>query len=1130
MLKSIISSKKYGGSYNLIDVDTRSGLPTAVFGVSFAEKSGLISSLNSPVLFVVRDSTIAKNYLEEISALTGEKVVYLPPKDDLLLFKSIFNKDSMYKRLTALYEIINGAKIVIATFESLMGYFPKKLDSIILKKGEEYDLYNLVERLVKLGYTRVDFSEKKGDFSLRGDILEVFPINLDEVYKLDFFGDEIEKIRLDDKEVDSVSILQASDVLIDVKEVSYIKEELKKAYSEFSTLLVKSSAKNIYSKIVEKLETDLYDDCLQYIFPLIENKTHNIFEILDNDTLVVFDEAKILHSNLLSLEKQHNERCESLLRTGDGLAFIKNQMLSASEILALFGGKKMLAVQSLSSTIPFFNPLKTYNISSTPIQRYWLNPNGLYEDIENWKLSEYKVIVCTNNEREAKQVYYDLIARKIPTKYKEVLTEQLSDVTVTICPLDKGFIRHETKLVIIGAGDIFNKKPKEKAIKKKRGDMFTAPNVGDFAVHENFGVGLVKGVKKISTIEGTSAYIELEYKDGDKLYVSTDQMDKLSKYLGGGSNPTLNKIGGGEFERIKERVKKSIAKMTINLKKLYASRKLNKGFTFSEDNALSYEFDNSFEFEETEDQLISIEEIKRDMESSKVMDRLLCGDVGFGKTEVALRACFKAVLDGKQSAIIAPTTILTEQHYMTAKTRFENFGVRIAVLNRFRTPAYQNKILEDVKNGNVDIVIGTHRLFSKDVKFKDLGLLVIDEEQRFGVEHKEKLKLLKENVDTLTLSATPIPRTLHLSLSGIRDISTINTPPKQRLPVQTVVTELSDSLIKDAITRELARDGQVFVLYNRVDTIYKFAEKISSLVPEAKIIVAHGQMKERELENNITSFYRGEGNVLVATTIIENGIDMPRANTLIVESSDTLGLSTLYQLKGRVGRGNLLAYAYFTYSEGKILTEQAYQRLEALMEYTEMGSGYKIAMRDLEIRGAGSVLGKEQHGHMDKVGYELYNKLLKEQLGESTIGQELELDIKADSYIPDEYIESERARMDAYKQIAEIENLSDRERVEKSLIDNYGKIPSEVKTLIDIAWLKVKATEMGVAKISVSMHVGKFIFKGLESFKDGKIVSRVNENKGKVSLHFDENPIISFIVNSGKPSDYLKNMIEFLTF
>ena len=1130
MLKNIISSNEYGGTYNLIEDSVRSGVPTAVFGVSQSEKCGIISTLNSKVLFIVRDSTQASQYVKEIQAITGEKAVYLPPKDDLLLYKSTFNKESMFKRLSALHEILNGTKRVVTTFEGIMGLFPKTIDSVTLKKGEEHDLYSLVERLVKLGYTRVDFSEKKGDFSLRGDILEIYPINLDEVYKLDFFGDEIEKIRTSDKEVDSITIIQTTDIVISPSEVDNIIKNLKSYYQKFGVLLAKNSAKNLYSKLVEKLETDLLSDSLQYLFPLIENKTNNVFDFLGSDTVVVYDEAKIIHSTLLNLEKEHNERCESLIRSGDGLEFIKEQMLPSSKVIGLLQDKKSLALQTLSSIIPFFNPLKTYNISSTPLPRYWLSPEDLYSDIQNWSLTGYKVILCTNDENEGKRLYYDLTARKFPAYFKEQLDGNLKDLTVTVCPLDKGFIRHDTKLVIVGAGDIFNKKPKEKSIKKKRGDLFTAPNVGDFAVHENFGIGLVKGVKKISTIEGTSAYVELEYQGGDRLYVSIDQMDKLSKYLGGGENPTLNKIGGGEFERIKERVRKSISQMTINLKKLYAQRKDAKGFIFSEDNALTYEFENSFEFEETEDQLVSIQEIKNDMESSKVMDRLLCGDVGFGKTEVALRACFKAVLDGKQAAIIAPTTILTEQHFMTAQARFKDFGVRVAVLNRFRTPAYQNKILTAVKNGEVDLLIGTHRLFSKDVKFKDLGLLVIDEEQRFGVEHKERLKTLKENVDTLTLSATPIPRTLHLSLSGIRDISTINTPPKQRLPVQTVVTELTDSLIKDAVVRELSRDGQVFILYNRVDSIYKFASKVNELVPEAKIVVAHGQMKEKELENNITAFYRGEGNVLIATTIIENGIDMPRANTLIVESSDMLGLSTLYQLKGRVGRGNLLAYAYFTYSEGKILTEQAYKRLEALMEFTEMGSGYKIAMRDLEIRGAGNVLGKEQHGHMDRVGYELYNKLLKEQLGERTIDEELELEIKADAYIPDDYIQNEGGRMDAYKQIAEIASPADRVRVENSLIDNYGKIPKEVKTLIDISWLKLIAEQVGVIKISISMHNGKLIFKDINSLKDGRVLTSVKKYKHLVSLTFGENPVLTFNVESGKPSEYLKNMIDFLTF
>ena len=788
-----------------------------------------------------------------------------------------------------------------------------------------------------------------------------------------------------------------------------------------------------------------------------------------------------------------------------------------------------MAIQTLSTVIPIFNPIKTFNIKSSPISKYYLRTEDLINDVKNWNLTNYTVLLCAPNKNSAESLYYNLTSKDVNVTFIKEVTKDVKGVCVVVNPIKNGFIQHDTKLAVIGVDDLFIKKTKEKSIKKKRGDLFTAPSIGDFAVHEQFGVGLIKGVKKIVSVEGIKEYVELEYLGGDRLYVSTDQMDKLSKYMGGSESPTLNRIGGGEFERIKARVKASIAKMTINLKKLYAERKAKVGYIFSEDNALSEEFDNAFEFEETEDQLISIEEIKKDMESSKVMDRLLCGDVGFGKTEVALRACFKAIMDGKQVALIAPTTILSQQHYMTSLSRFKDFGIRIAVLNRFRSKKEQENTLKELKNGDVDLVIGTHRLFSKDVVFKDLGLLIIDEEQRFGVEHKEKLKLLKENVDTLTLTATPIPRTLHLSLSGIRDISTINTPPKQRIPVQTIVAELTPSLIKDAINKELSRDGQVFILYNRVESIYSFADKVKNIVPEAKIIVAHGQMPERVLENSIDSFYKGEANVLIATTIIENGIDMPRANTLIVEGSDKLGLSTLYQLKGRVGRGSLMAYAYFTYQENSILTDASYKRLSALMEYTEMGSGYKIAMRDLEIRGAGNVLGKEQHGHMDRVGYELYNKLLKEQLGETTLNQELELDIKADAYIPDYYIENQAFRMDAYKEIAEINNDSDKKRVCDSLLSNHGKIPKEVSTLIDIAVLKSKVKNVGGIKLVISLKIAKIYFKDLDSLKDGKIVSKIPKFNNKVVLSFEENPILSFNTLSGKPEEAIKFMLKFLS-
>ncbi|MBO5926620.1 MAG: transcription-repair coupling factor [Clostridia bacterium] len=1130
MLKDLLLSNKFGGVFNQIASSVRGGVPTAVFGVGQVEKMRVVANLNSPALIIMRDSQSAVKAKEELEGLTGEKVVFLPAKDDVLLYKSAFNKDSLHKRLTALYEIFKGAKIVVTVFEALLQLFPSKINFIELEKNNDYDLSLTIQKLVQLGYKRVEFAEKRGEFAVRGDILEVFPINLNTVVRVDFFGDTVERIRQEDlKELNSLTIVMASDVVIDETEVDGIIKNIEKSYKEYGTLLVKDNAKNLYYKLLDKLKGDLFDDSLQYVAPLLKNVTHDIFSLINKKSIVVFDESKVIYDNLKYIEKEHNERFESLKRTGDALSFIVNQLETSENLLLALLDKKLLALQTLSTIIPFFNPLKTYSITSSPLTRYYLKRDELFKDVQNWKLSNYTVLICCPDRSLQEAFYYEFNSNNIGVTYLNEITENLSGVSVVTHKLKRGFIQHDTKLVVIGNEDICAKKQADKKLKKKRGDLFTAPSVGDFAVHEQFGVGLIRGVKKIGTIEGFKEYVELEYAGGDRLYVSTDQMDKLSKYLGGSENPTLNKIGGGEFERIKARVRSAIAKMTINLKKLYKERKEKRGYQFSEDNELSLEFDNAFEFEETEDQIISIQEIKEDMESGKVMDRLLCGDVGFGKTEVAFRACFKAILEGKQAAIVAPTTILTQQHYMTAINRFEGFGVRIKVLNRFRTKKQQEETLFALKNGDVDLIIGTHRLFSKDVEFKDLGLLVIDEEQRFGVEHKEKLKLLKSNVDTLTLSATPIPRTLNLSLSGIRDISTINTPPKQRIPVQTVVAELTDSLINDAINKELSREGQVFILYNRVDTIYNFAEKVKNIVPEAKVIVAHGQMPEKALEDSISAFYKGECNVLIATTIIENGIDMPRANTLIVEGSDKLGLSTLYQLKGRVGRGNLMAYAYFTYSENSILTDASYKRLSALMEYTEMGSGYKIAMRDLEIRGAGSVLGKEQHGHMDRIGYELYNKLLKEELGESTLNEELELDIKADAYIPDDYIENETARLDAYKAIAEIVTDGDRERVTSSLINNFGKIPKEVLTLIDIACLKVKSTKVEGIKLIISLNTAKLYLKNLESLRDGFITSKLLNYKNKVTLSFEENPVLTFNEKSGKPEEEIKLMLEFLS-
>ena len=793
---------------------------------------------------------------------------------------------------------------------------------------------------------------------------------------------------------------------------------------------------------------------------------------------------------------------------GEAFSFSRYQLADKQDFLAELAARRSLALQTFASRSYFFEPLKIYNFHSSPVGRYLNGFVNLVTDLKSWRADGYRVMLYCGNSSRAQKMREMLSDEYIDAS---VLPEKLSafkGVAVLQSELGHGLILHENKLVVIGTGDLYTKSPVSKRIRRKRNDLFTSPEIGDYAVHETHGVGKIVGTKKIETTDGTKEYIALEYRGGDVLYVPVEQMDILSKYMGEDS-PSLSKIGGAEFERVKQRVKASLKAMAFDLKQLYAERSEKHGFVFSPYPEMMEEFENAFEFEETPDQLASAEEIKADMCSPKVMDRLLCGDVGYGKTEVAFRAAYLCILNGKQAALMCPNTILCQQHFENAVRRFSPFGVNVEVLNRFKSPAEQDKVLARVKNGEVDLLIGTHRLLSNDVKFKDLGILILDEEQRFGVEHKEKIKNMKNDVDCLTMTATPIPRTLHMSLSGIRDISTIETPPTTRLPVQTYVVEETETLIRDACLRELARGGQVFILYNRVETIFSFAAKIKEIVPEGKITVAHGRMDRAVLENGILKFYEGESNILISTTIIENGIDLPKANTLIVIDSDRLGISQLYQLRGRVGRGALLAHAYFTFKPEKVMTEKAGERLKAIMEFTELGSGFKIAMRDLEIRGAGNVLGREQHGHMDKVGYELYAKLLKEEMTgvEQTVA---ELDIKADAYIPEKYIEASASRLDCYKQIAEIRGVEDYKRVCLSIEENYGKLPKEVLNLLIIAVLKSYAAKLNIRKIAVSSAGGEIVLPSVQTLADGKFSAALDAFAGKVCLDMSKNPAVLF--------------------
>lgn len=1108
----------------------RQGMPLTAFGVPDSLKCALISSLENPVLFVVKDTLSASVYKDLITELSGKKVYVLPPKDELLLPRKAFSKDSVYERLETLYSI-NTADVIIAPITSVMQTFSGKTDALKIVCGEDLGVDYIAKNLVSLGYKRVDFVESKGQFCVRGDVVDLFMVNGEYPVKIDLFGDTVEDIRKYEsttrKGIESVREIIITGAIERVLSASEKAEIIKNIKSEISPLNgeAKSNAKTLLESIEFAVEKD--DQDYLGVYSVSIDGFRGIDKLLSEETVVIFDEPKRTYETGELYQSEFDERLKSLTSIGNAFSFMKDAIRPVSSVKDLFMPFRNCAFQTITSSVPFFNPLKILNPTVSAVANYRLDFKEIFTDINNWLASGYSVVICTGKLERSEKLCYELSTygiassvdgKTVPQNGVLILSEKLSD----------GFIIHDSKLAVIGSGNLYAKSSSQKKMEKKRGVFFTAPEVGDYAVHETHGIGRVLGNKKISTTEGTKDYVAVEYFGGDVLYVPVEQMDILTKYLGAEKHPKLSRIGGKDFDRIKKSVKESIKKMSFDLKKLYEERSASVGFKFNDDEELQSVFDGAFEFEDTPDQALANAEIKEDMTSSKVMDRLVCGDVGFGKTEVAFRAIFRAIVNGKQAVLLAPTTILTEQHYATAVKRFDGFGIKIACLNRFRTPKEQKKIIEDLKNGEIDLVIGTHRLLGKDIEFKDLGLLVLDEEQRFGVEHKEKIKLIKNNVDTLTLTATPIPRTLHMSLSGIRSISTINTPPKKRLPVQTYVTEETFVTIKDAISREINRGGQVFLLYNRVESIFAFADKIKNLLPDLKITVAHGQMDERTLEKNILEFYQGKTDLLVSTTIIENGIDLPKANTLIVIDADTFGLSTLYQLKGRVGRSDRLAYAYFTFKRDKVLTDTAYHRLNAIIEFAEMGSGMKIAMRDLEIRGAGNVLGAEQHGHMEKIGYELYSKLLKEEL-DGEVDETVELDIRVDAFIPEDFVPSNSARMDAYKEIAEITDEKGEEELKNRLIDAYGEIPNQTKNLFNIALIKRFAGKIGVKKVLVLKDEVSLEFKDITCFGKPETVRALERYQGKVNISMAENPKLKFVRDGLSNEKMLKMVREFLS-
>lgn len=1164
-LKGALQPLIDSSTFNEIIADIKSNkYPININGLSDSGKSysifGIYESINSSMVILTHSDMEAKNIYEDLSFYTND-VYYFPAKEVVFYNIDAISGDLRWARLKVIKEILNNKKkIIVTSIDSLTSiYTPKNLFmeyNIKLKVYDDVDFKELSKKLLECGYERVEAVEGKGEFSLRGGILDVFPPISTYPYRIELFGDTIDSIRTFNtdsqrsiEKVDSMEIFPAKEIILNQDALNRGRENILKELEEvkFNDKADKERREKLEALVganMESLKETLTFETVDSYLPYFYEKSDSFFDYVKNYVYIV-DEVKKCEGKLDSCYFEFKENYEAFLQRGGILPSQSNLLISKEELIEKLESNEIITLDVFATNSNILNPLKRYSLNAITLNSYQGQLDLLIEDIKEKKANGYKTIILSGTRPRGERLVNTLRDREIESTYRdEIGSIEFGEVVITFGNLLKGFEYPDLKICVISDKDVFGeakrKISKRKTNKKGIGKIksFAELKLGDYVVHANHGVGVYKGIKQIEVGGHKRDYLDIVYDKGDKLYVPVDQLDLVQKYIGSeGKTPKINKLGSNDWSKAKAKVKKSINEIAQDLVKLYATRATLRGYKFSKDTEWQRQFEDEFPFEETPDQLTSLEEIKKDMESDKPMDRLLCGDVGYGKTEVAIRAAFKAVMDGKQVAFLVPTTILAEQHYKNMLKRFSDFPVKIDMISRFRSAKEQKATLQAVKEGNVDILIGTHRLVSKDIVFKDLGLLIIDEEQRFGVAQKEKIKNLKKNVDVLTLSATPIPRTLHMSLTGARDISVIETPPEERYPIQTYVVEQNDQLVRDAILREVNRDGQVYYVYNRVDSIEGMAKYLADLVPECKVGIIHGQMTERQLEKEMVSFMKREYDVLVCTTIIETGIDIPNVNTMIIHDSDKMGLSQLYQLRGRVGRSNRIAYAYFMYTKDKILTEVAEKRLKALKDFTELGSGFKIAMRDLEIRGAGNMMGSAQHGHMAVIGYDLYCRMLEDTI--RIIKGEIEkepiettVDLKVDAYIPGVYIEDEIQKIEVYKKIAAIESLDDYMDIKAELEDRYSEIPEPVYNLMDIAYIKSRAKLLSIEEIKETPKEIKFIFADGTNNLNEIYKYLLANYKDKVFLMFGDKPYFGIRNSEIKKEGLLglfKEILEELT-
>ena len=1117
-------------------------------------------------LAVTYDDSRAKEIYEDFRNFTDK--VWLYPARDLLFYSADIHGNLLTRqRIEVLKRLLTEpGGVVVTTVDGLMDHLLPlsllKSRTISIQCGQTLDLEELKSQLAAVGYERMAQVDGMGQFSIRGGIVDILPLTEETPIRIELWDDEVDSIRSFDvesqrsvEELSQAVIYPAAEVVLDearLEEGLRAIEEEEKTYEKALRDQHKSEAAHRISQAVKEFVESVREGWRLggldgYIHYFCREAVSFLDYFPESSSLIFLDEPLRLKEKSETVELEFRESMSHRLENGYMLPGQTGLLYPAAQVMARLQRNTTVMLTGLDQKLPGMKVAGKFGFTVKNVSSYQNSFEMLIKDLTRWKKEGWRVVLLSASRTRASRLASDLREYELrafcPDQEKEIPNVLPGQILVVHGNLHRGFEYPLIKFVFITEGDMFGVEKKKRKRKKTsyQGQgirSFSELSVGDYVVHEEHGLGIYRGIEKVERDKVTKDYIKIEYGDGGNLYLPATRLESIQKYSGAdGRKPKLNKLGGSEWAKTKSRVRGAVQEIAKDLVKLYAARQEKNGFQYGPDTVWQKEFEELFPYEETEDQLDAIEAVKSDMESKKIMDRLICGDVGYGKTEVALRAAFKAVQDSKQVVYLVPTTILAQQHYNTFVQRMKDFPVRVDMLSRFRTPAQQKRTLEGLRKGMVDIVIGTHRVLSKDLEFKDLGLLIIDEEQRFGVTHKEKIKKLKENVDVLTLTATPIPRTLHMSLAGIRDMSVLEEPPVDRMPIQTYVMEYNEEMIREAIGREMARGGQVYYVYNRVTDIEEVANRIAGLAPEAVVTYAHGQMREHELERIMADFINGDIDVLVSTTIIETGLDIPNANTLIIQDADRMGLSQLYQLRGRVGRSSRTSYAFLMYKRDKMLKEEAEKRLQAIREFTELGSGIKIAMRDLEIRGAGNVLGAEQHGHMEAVGYDLYCKMLSQAVkalkdGESqeeSFETAVECDISA--YIPASYIKNEYQKLDIYKRISAIETQEESMDMQDELMDRFGDIPASVDHLLRIAALKGQAHRAYVTEVLINRQEVRLTLYGRAKLKAEEFPRLLAEYKGQLKMTGGEEPVLLYqdTKHKNKDSKAMLKMAEELT-